>query len=216
MAACVRSRLNSASSELSLGRLDGHFFGLRSAQISSRIGREPQAALVQDLGGEALLFAQQAEQQVLGADVLVVQALGFLGAIRQHALALVAERQIDRGRNLLADGGVAFDLLADGFDGRVRPQKAVGQRLVFAQQAEQQVLGFDIRAAELAGLVTREEDDPPGFFRITFKHNFVPLCTLYFLGIQRLGPQPVRGTSAPPSSLRTRSQRLANDRLCVT
>ena len=108
-------------------------------------GREPQAALVQDLGGEALLFAQQAEQQMLGADVLVVQALRFFRAIGQHALALVAQRQIDRGRNLLPNRGVPFDLLADGFDRGMRAQEPVRQRLVFAQQSQQQVLRFDVR-----------------------------------------------------------------------
>ena len=142
MAACVRSRLNSVSSELSLGRLEATFSDEARA-ISSRTGRQAQAALVQNLGGKALLFAQQAEQQMLGADVLVVQPLGFLGAIGQHALALVAQRQIDRGRNLLADGGVAFDLLANRFDRRVGAQKAIRQRLVFAQQAQQQMLGLD-------------------------------------------------------------------------
>ena len=71
---------------------------------------------MQDLGREALLFAQQAQQQMLGADVLVVEPLGFLGAVGQHALALVAERQVDRRRNLLANGGVPFDLLADGIE----------------------------------------------------------------------------------------------------
>jgi hypothetical protein len=65
----------------------------------------------------------------------------------------------------------AFDLLADGFDRRVRAQEAVGQRLVLAQQAQQQMLGFDIRTAELAGFVPGEKDDPAGLFGITFKHK---------------------------------------------
>ena len=135
MAAWVRSRLNSASSELSLGRLEATFSRLGTRQFFAN-GREAQAALVQNLGGEALLFAQQAQQQVLGADVLVVQALGFFGPISQDALALVAQRQVHGGGNLFANRGVAFDLLADGFDRRVRPQKPVGQRLIFPQQAQ--------------------------------------------------------------------------------
>ena len=59
--------------------------------------RKLQAALLQDLRGEALLFAQQAEQQMFGADVLVAEALGFFRGVGQHALALVRKRQIDRG-----------------------------------------------------------------------------------------------------------------------
>ena len=60
-----------------LGPRGGHLFALRTRQFLAD-GGEPQAALVQDLGGEALLFAQQAQQQVLGADVLVVQAARLL------------------------------------------------------------------------------------------------------------------------------------------
>ena len=152
-----------------MGRLEATFSICERCQFFAD-GGEPQPALVQDFGGEALFFAQQAEQQMLGADVLVVQPLGFFGAIGQHALAFVAERQIDGSGNLFANGGVPFDLLADGFDGGVRPQEPVGQCFVFAQQAQEQMLGFDVRTAELAGLVPREEDHPPRFFRVTLKH----------------------------------------------
>ena len=51
----------------------------------------------------------------------------------------MAERQIDRGRDLLADGSVALDLLPDRFDRGMGTQKTVRQSLVLAQQAEQQV-----------------------------------------------------------------------------
>ena len=82
-----------------LGPRGGDFLALRARQLFAD-GGEAQAALVQNFGGEALLFAQQAQQQVLGADVLVVQALGFFGAVGQHALAFVAERQIHGSGNL--------------------------------------------------------------------------------------------------------------------
>ena len=177
MAACVRSRLNSASSELSFGRLDGHLLRRRARDLLAHL-RQPQPALVQDLGGEALLLAQQAEQQMLGADVLVIQPLRFFGAIGQHALALVAQRQIHRGRDLLANRGVRFDLLADGLDRRVRAQEAVRQRLVLPQQTQQQVLGLDVGTAELAGLVPREKDHAPGLLGIAFKHSLSRLLPL--------------------------------------
>ena len=117
-----------------LGPGGRHLFALRTRQFFAD-GGKAQSALVQDLGRETFLFAQQAQQQVLGADVLVVQPLGFFGAVGQHALALVAERQIHGSGNLLADGGVSFDLLADGFHRGVGAQEPVRQRLVLAQQA---------------------------------------------------------------------------------
>ena len=53
-------------------------------------GRKAQAALVQDLGGETLLFSQQAQKQVLGPDVTMGEALGLLGGIGQNPFAFIA------------------------------------------------------------------------------------------------------------------------------
>src|SRR5579872_6758901 len=111
---------------------------------------------------------------MLGADVTVREALGLLRRISEHALALVRERQIDRRRDLLANGGVTLDLLADRFDRGVRAQKTIGQGFVFAQEPEQEVLGLDIRRPELTGFIARKKDDAPGFLCITFKHNTLP------------------------------------------
>src|SRR5579864_739480 len=58
----------------------------------------------------------------------------------------------------------------------MRAQKAVGQRLVFAQQAQQQVLRLYIRRAELAGLVSCEEDYAPGFLCVPLEH--IPLTQM--------------------------------------
>ncbi len=91
---------------------------------------------MQDFRGETLLFAQQAEQQVLSADVLLAQPLGLFGTIGQHALALMAQRQIDRSRHFFAERSVAFDLFPNGVDRRVRTQEPVRQRFVFPQQAQ--------------------------------------------------------------------------------
>ena len=111
---------------------------------------------------------------MFGADVLVAQPLGFFRRIGQHPLALVRKRQVDGGRNLLANRGVRLNLLADRLHRGVRAQEAVGQRLVLAQQAEQQVLGLDIGRAELAGLIPREEDHAPCLLRIAFEHGVLP------------------------------------------
>src|ERR1700686_2990254 len=112
---------------------------------------------MQNLGGEALLFSQQSKEQMLGADVAMGEALGFFCGIREHAFALIAQWEINRGRDLLADGRVSFDLLADRFDRGVRPQKSVGQSFIFAQESEKQVLSLYIRRPKLAGFVTGEE-----------------------------------------------------------
>ncbi len=159
---------------LALLRL-GFFLG-NAAQLFANL-RQLQAALLQDLRGKALFLAQQAQQQMLGPDVLVAQPLGLLGRIGQHALALVGERQVHAGGDFFADGGVRLNLLANRLHRGVRAQEAVGQRLVLAQQAEQQVLGLDIRRAELAGLIPRKEDHAPCLLRIAFEHQDLPCST---------------------------------------
>ncbi len=125
---------------------------------------------MQNFSREALLFAQQPQQQVLGTDVLVREPLGFLGGIGQHTLALVAQGQVHGSGNLLPDGRMTLDLFPDGLDRSMRPKEPIGERLVFAQKPEQQVLRLDVRRTELTGFVAREEDYSPGLFRVPFKH----------------------------------------------
>src|SRR5271165_2539155 len=109
------------------------------------------------------------------ADVAMRQALSFLGGISEDALALVAERKIDRGRDFFADGGVSLDLLADGLDRGVGPQETIRQGFVFAQESEKQMLSLDVRRPELAGFIACEKDYAPGFLRIAFEHSALPL-----------------------------------------
>ena len=91
--------------------------------------------------------------------------------IGQNAFAFVAERKIHRSGDLLADGGMSFNLLADRLYSSVGPEESVGQCLVFAQEAQEQVFGFDIGTTELASLVSREEDHPARFLRVSLKHR---------------------------------------------
>ncbi len=69
----------------------------------------------QEFSGKAFFFAQQSEQQMLGANVFVVQALGFFCRIGQDPLAFIAERQVHRGGNFVPARRVMFHLPADGF-----------------------------------------------------------------------------------------------------
>ena len=62
------------------------------------------------------LFAKDAEEQVLRADVVVQQPVGFFRGELQDALGFGAERDFDRGRDLLAEDGPAFDFFANAFE----------------------------------------------------------------------------------------------------
>ena len=108
---------------------------------------------------------------MFGADVLVAKTLGFFRGEGQDAFALLAERHFHRGGNTFADGDPRFNFLANRFDRAVRAQKTVRQRLILAQQAEQQVLRLDERTAVLARLVASEEYYASSLLCIAFKHG---------------------------------------------
>ena len=117
------------------------------------------------------LFTEDPEQQMLGADVVVQQPIGFLGGKLQHALGLGAERDLDRGRDLFAKDRAPFDFLANALEREVRAGKdPARQPLALANQSEEQVLGFDGNASELTRLVAREKEDASRSFRVTFEH----------------------------------------------
>ena len=71
----------------------------------------------EDRRRDGALLAEDAEQQVLGPDVVVQQPVGLFGRELQDALGLRAERNLDRGRDLLAEDRAPFDFLADRFRG---------------------------------------------------------------------------------------------------
>ena len=134
-------------------------------------GGEAHALLHEDGRGDRLLLTEDAEQEMLGPDVVVRQLIGFLGRELQHALGLGAEGNLDRGRDLLAEDRAALDLLADGFEGEVRAREnPARQPLALADQAQQQVLGLDRDTAQLAGLIPGEEEDAPRSFCIPLEH----------------------------------------------
>src|SRR5262249_55816294 len=120
------------------------------------------------------LFAQDAEQEMLGADVVVQQAVGLFGRELQHALGFRAERDLDGRRNLLTKYRAPFDFLADAFQRQMRAREnSARETLALPDQSEKEVLGLDGDAAELAGLIPREEQNPSRPFRVPFEH---PAC----------------------------------------
>ena len=110
-------------------------------------------------------------QQVLGADVVVQQPVSLFGRELQHALGLRAEGDLHRGRDLFPKHGSAFDFLADVFERQVRARENPAREpFAFADQAQQEMLGLDGDAAELAGLITGEEEYSSGPFGVPFEH----------------------------------------------
>src|SRR5262249_43816862 len=134
-----------------------------SHQVLADVGK-PQPALVEDLGGDRILFAQQSEQQVLGADVPIAQPLRLFGGEGQHAFGLARKRQIDLRGDAVAHDRSVFYLLTDQFDVGVRAMEEPRSEIfVLTDQSQQDVFGFDLGRAELARLVAGKENDATRF-----------------------------------------------------
>src|SRR5207244_2581923 len=117
------------------------------------------------------LFAEDPEEEVLGADVVVEQAVGFFGRKLQHPFGFGAERNLHGRGDLLPEHRAAFDFLPDILEREVGPRKnPAGQSLSLADQPEQQVLGLNRNAPELAGFVASEEEYSSSPFGVPFEH----------------------------------------------
>src|SRR5215472_16125732 len=124
------------------------------------------------------------------AHVFVAQALGLFRSHVQNALALRAQGDFNGSGNTLANGDARFNLFSNGFDGALLAQETVSQGFVFAHQAEQQMLGLDIGAAILAGLVSGKKDYTTCLLCIPFEH----VSSLLPQGSRPREPQ-LRGTA---------------------
>ena len=158
----------------------------------------------QDAGGDALVLAHEAEQDVLGADVVVAERERLAQRELEHLLRARRERDL-AGGDLLAGADDADDLGADALDGDVeRLEHARGEALLLAEEAEQDVLGADVVVLEDAGLLLGEDDHLPGPFGEALKHAVLSyLSGNYGGGVTRSFPLD--------RHLRRSPERLAED-----
>src|SRR5713101_5368367 len=119
---------------------------------------------------------------MFGGYVLHTQPFRFFRGHVQDALAFRAKRNFHRSGDAFANRDPRFDLLADGFNRALLPQKTIGESFVFAHQAKQEVFGLDVWTSVLAGFIPRKKDYATRLFRVAFKHvsSFLPVgpCSL--------------------------------------
>ena len=156
---------------------------------------EVDAQALQDAGRDALALPHQAEQQVLGADVVVVEAARLIDGEFDDLLG--ARREAD----LAEHGAVAApnDELHGGAH-LAQLHAEIGQHLggdavALAHEAEQQVLGADVVVVEALGLFLGEGQDAPGSLGELVKavcHGVPPLVSSL-----STAPRCVYGTTGP-------------------
>src|SRR5215469_5874803 len=113
------------------------------------------------LGRHAVALPDQAEQDVLGPDVVVAELQRLPQRELQYLLGPRGERDV-AGRRLTAPADDLHDprtrlVLAD----LQFPQRPRGGALRFPRQAEQEMLGADVAVVEVPGFFLRVDDDSP-------------------------------------------------------
>ena len=132
------------------------------------------AQLHQHLGGDALTLPNQAEQNVLGADVVVAELQRLAQAQLQHLLGARGERDVAR-RRLLALADDLLDLAANAFQRDAQRLQRLGRyALTLVNKSQQDVLGADVVVVEHPGLFLRQDDDPAGTVGKSLKHRWLP------------------------------------------
>src|SRR6185437_249425 len=133
---------------------------------------EVGAQLHEHLGGDALALADEAEQDVLGADVVVAELEGLAEAQLQDLLGARGERDV-AGRLLLALADDVLALLADGVQRDTeRFQSLGGDPLTLVDQAEQDVLRPDVVVVEHLGLFLGQDDDAASAVGESLEHVY--------------------------------------------
>ena len=177
---------------------------------------EVGAQLLQDLGRDALAFADEPEQDVLGADVVVSELQRLAERELQDLLRAWGERDVSGGSRLaLADD--LFDLLTDRFERDVqRLERLRGDTFALVDQPEQDVLGADVVVVEHPRLFLGENHDSSGAVREAFEHVSVLRAMTRMFHV----PGDPRTTSyprgAPGAAADERSRRPLNVSIPVT
>ena len=125
----------------------------------------------QDAGGDALVLADEAEQDVLGADVVVAEGERLAERQLQHLLRTRREGDLARG-HLLAGADDADHLGAHTLDGDVQAlEHAGGKALLLTKEAEEDVLGADVVVLERPRLLLGEDDHLACAFCKSLEHG---------------------------------------------
>ncbi|SKT88236.1 Protein of uncharacterised function (DUF3170) [Mycobacteroides abscessus subsp. abscessus] len=129
------------------------------------------AQLDEHLCGHALALTNQAEQDVLGADVVVAELQRLAQAQLQHLLGTRSERNVP-GRRLLTLADDLLDLAAHPFQRDAqRLERLGGDALALMDQTQQDVLGADVVVVEHAGLFLGQHNHPPGAVSESLEHR---------------------------------------------
>ncbi len=113
-----------------------------------------EAQVHENLGRHAFLLAEQAEQQVFGADVVVIEVAGLFDGVFDDFLGPGRLGQLAHRHHVRAGLDDLLDLQADLAQVDVEVFEDVGgDARAFLDQAQEDVLGADVLVVEALGLL---------------------------------------------------------------
>ncbi|MNY32904.1 hypothetical protein D3C86_1671500 [compost metagenome] len=139
--------------------------------------RQVDAQVLEHANGHALALADQTQEQVLGADVVVAELPGLIPGELEDALGAGGEGDLHRH-----EAGAAADDLLD-LDPRVLQADAHaleglgGHTGALANQPKKDLLGADEVVTQAPGFFLRQHDHLDGFLSKSFEH-FAPSSIL--------------------------------------
>ena len=123
---------------------------------------EVGAQFDQHLRGHTLTLADEAQQDVLRADVVVSELQRLTKGELQDLLGAGGEGNVAAG-SLLALPDDLLNLRAHGFERDAQALQSLGcDTLALVDEAEQDVLGADVVVVEHPGLFLGQDNDPSG------------------------------------------------------
>ncbi len=162
---------------------------------------EVRAELDEHLGGHTLALADQAEQDVLGADVVVAELQRLAQRQLQDLLRPRREGDVSAG-GLLTLADDLLDLLAHGLQGDAQALQSLGRdSLTLVDEAEQDVLGADVVVVEHAGLFLGQHDHTTRPVGKPLEHICAPVGHVRLMLIRRIvDPSGSRPSMATPDA----------------
>jgi hypothetical protein len=136
-------------------------------QVGAQLDQHPRR--------QAVPLPDQAQQQVFGANVVVVELAGlFVGQV-DHPLGARRELHV-LAEAAVTPGNLSLDVGADAAQGHPEPvQDAGGDAVALAHQAQQQVLRADVVLTQAGGFFLREEHHAPRPLGETLPHSVLTL-----------------------------------------
>jgi hypothetical protein len=132
--------------------------------------RQIRAEFHEDLGGDALTLANQAEEDVLGADVIVAELQRLAERQLKHLLRAGREGDV-AGRRAAAVANDLFDLGAHGLQRDTEGfQRLRRDTLTLVDQTQEDVFGADVVVVQQARFFLRQYHHSSGSVCETFEH----------------------------------------------